>query len=116
MDDSDALRNELNRQKRTAGVVTALWLALLGGMFVWQATQYHGFVELLAEWQYRVLDHYYPGITIALLSLFFSVPLLAMLFILWRRWRAKNERRAIRWASCSAHHGACGGSAAFWRF
>jgi hypothetical protein len=91
MDDSDALRNELNRQKRTAGVVTALWLALLGGMFVWQATQYHGFVELLAEWQYRVLDHYYPGITIALLSLFFSVPLLAMLFILWRRWRAKNE-------------------------
>lgn len=91
MDDSDALRNELNRQKRTAGVVTALWLALLGGMFVWQATQYHGFVELLAEWQYRVLDHYYPGITIALLSLFFSVPLLAMLFILWRRWRAKND-------------------------
>lgn len=91
MDNSDALRNELNRQKRTAGVVTALWLALLGGMFVWQATQYHGFVELLAEWQYRVLDHYYPGITIALLSLFFSVPLLAMLFILWRRWRAKNE-------------------------
>lgn len=82
---------ELNRQKRTASIVSALWLTLLGGLFVWQATQYRGVVELLAEWQYRVLDHYYPGITIALLCLFFSFPLLVMLLILWRRWRRKNE-------------------------
>ncbi|MBP6030344.1 MAG: hypothetical protein KA533_02835 [Sphingobium sp.] len=82
---------ELNRQKRTASIVSALWLALLAGVFVWQASQYRGVVELLAEWQYRVLDHYYPGITIALLCLFFSFPLLAMLFILWRRWHKKNE-------------------------
>lgn len=91
MSDSNDLHNELNRQKRTATVVTTLWLALLGGMFVWQATQYHGFVAWLAEWQYRVLDHYYPGITIALLCLFFSIPLIVMLLILWRRWRRKNE-------------------------
>lgn len=83
---------ELNRQKRTASIVSALWLTLLGGLFVWQATQYRGVVELLAEWQYRVLDHYYPGITIALLCLFFSFPLLAMLLILWRRWRRKAEQ------------------------
>lgn len=84
--------HELNRQKRTASIVSALWLALIGGMFVWQAAQYRGVVELLAEWQYRVLDSYYPGITIALLCLFFSVPLLVLLLILWRRWRRQNER------------------------
>lgn len=83
---------ELNRQKRTASIVSALWLTLLGGLFVWQATQYRGVVEVLAEWQYRVLDRYYPGITIALLCLFFSVPLLVLLLILWRRWRRHNEK------------------------
>ncbi|MDQ4420019.1 hypothetical protein OOT33_06140 [Sphingobium sp. DEHP117] len=83
--------HDLNRQKRAASIVSGLWLALLAGLFVWQATQYRGIVELLAEWQYRVLDHYYPGITIALLCLFFSFPLLVTLFILWRRWRRQNE-------------------------
>lgn len=91
MPDSTELQHELNSQKRTATVVSALWLALLGGVFVWQATQYHGIVELLAEWQYRVLDHYYPGITIAGLGLFFSVPLIFIMLILWRRWRRKND-------------------------
>lgn len=91
MADSSRMEKELNSQKRTATVVSALWLALLAGMFVWQATQYHGIVGLLAEWQYRVLDHYYPGLTIAGLCLFFSLPLILMLLILWRRWRRKNE-------------------------
>lgn len=91
MADSGKLEKELNSQKRTATIVSALWLAMLAGMFVWQATQYQGVVGLLAEWQYRVLDHYYPGITIAGLGLFFSLPLILMLLILWRRWRRKNE-------------------------
>lgn len=91
MADSSDLQQELSSQKRTATIVSALWLALLAGMFVWQATQYHGIVALLAEWQYRVLDRYYPGITIAGLCLFFSVPLILMLLLLWRRWRKKNE-------------------------
>ncbi len=85
-------QQELNRQKRTASIASALWLALLAGLFVWQATQYRGVVEVLAEWQYRVLDRYYPGITITLLCLFFSVPLLVLLLVLWRRWRLQNER------------------------
>lgn len=84
-------QEELNRQKRTASRISVFWLAAMAGLFVWQATQYKGVVELLAEWQYRVLDHYYPGITIAALCLFFSFPLLVMLLILWRRWRKKNE-------------------------
>lgn len=84
-------QEELNRQKRTASRISAFWLAAMAGLFLWQATQYKGVVELLAEWQYRVLDHYYPGLTIAALCLFFSFPLLVMLLILWRRWRKKNE-------------------------
>lgn len=81
----------LKRQKRVVGTISTLWIVALAGLFAWQAVHYRGIVEMVAEWQYNVLNHYYPGITFLLLCLFFSLPLLVMLVILWRRWRKKAE-------------------------
>ena len=83
----DLAQNDLKREKRIVGVISIIWFGILATLFAWQAFYYRGIVERLAEWQYDVLDHYYPGTTIFLLCLFFSLPLLVMLLILRQRWK-----------------------------
>jgi len=90
----DRERNGLDRQKRITGWITALWLGAVAALFGWQASTYRGFVEVLAEWQYAHLDHYYPGITFVLLCLFFSIPLLVVIVVLWRRWKRHEAENA----------------------
>lgn len=89
MQDKQDTQDELKRQKRVVGAISASWFGALAALFAWQAYMYRGIVERLAEWQYDVLGHYYPGTTLFLLCLFFSLPLLVMLFILRRRWKRK---------------------------
>ena len=87
-------RNGLDRQKLIMGWITGLWFGLVAALFAWQASAYRGFVEMLAEWQYARLGHYYPGITFVLLCLFFSIPLLLWLVVLWRRWKREETKTA----------------------
>lgn len=87
----DKNRKALDRQKRVTGWITALWLGTVMALFGWQASAYRGFVEVLAEWQYARLGHYYPGITFVLLCLFFSIPLLVVVVVLWRRWKRQDS-------------------------
>ncbi len=87
-------RNRLDRQKRVAGWITIIWLGAVAALFAWQASSYRGLVEMLAEWQYARLHHYYPGITFVVLCLFFSIPLLVLLAMLWRRWKREETKNA----------------------
>ena len=82
--------DELDREKRQAGLVSMLWIGGVAAIFGWQAIYYRGLIERAAEWQYRVIGHYYPGLTFLALCLVFSLPLLAVLLILRRRWRGKG--------------------------
>lgn len=90
----DQERNRLDRQKRVAGWITIVWLGAVTALFGWQAASYRGLVEVLAEWQYARLGHYYPGTTFVLLCLFFSIPLLFLLLVLWRRWKREETKSA----------------------
>lgn len=90
----DRKRNRLDRQKRVTGWIAMVWLGAVAALFAWQASAYRGFVEVLAEWQYARLGHYYPGITFVLLCLFFSIPLLILIVLLWRRWKRQEAKIA----------------------
>lgn len=75
------------------GSVMAL-ACLAVAFLLWQGAEYIGLIERLGEWQFGVVDRYWPTLTPTVLVLF-ALIVIGLGALLWRRRRARRDASII---------------------
>ena len=50
------------------------WIAVVSLFFLWETSQYRGFIAMLAEWQFNNFGRYFPTLTFAIVVFVLSLP------------------------------------------
>lgn len=84
------------KRRRIGLVVLALLGSALLGVLIWQQIFYRGLILPIGEWQFGVIDSFFPVLTVMALALIAAVPALLLLAIiaLWRRRRRRRQNEA----------------------
>ena len=87
---------------RTLGAVTLGWAAIVAAVLVWQIYTYSGIMKILAEWQFRSFDRFFPITTTAILLLLLTLPLLIIISLRLRRIAKREVYADVKRASVRA--------------
>ncbi|MBN8818046.1 MAG: hypothetical protein J0I80_04920 [Sphingomonas sp.] len=84
--DKDAY-DRVSRQLNIAVRLLGFWIALVSLYFLFQALDYRGLIGWLAELQFLHFDRYWPTLTFVAMTGLFSLPLVALVWLLRMRQR-----------------------------
>lgn len=89
MEHSTSDRAKKRAQLRRLEWIITVWACILLILLLWHTYHYKGVIAVISEWQFRTFERMYPSLTVGLLVLFFSLPMLLLLQVRLHRYRRK---------------------------